>query len=60
MSCPKCKTKMVDGKAIAQTYTGVGDFGDDDIVTLSPGGPGKLVSVSKCPQCGFSTTRVSQ
>ena len=36
------------------TLTGMGDFGDDDVSTLSYGGPGKLVNCLKCPACGHS------
>ena len=57
MHCAKCNsnTEMRKGIAIAQTYTGIGDFHDGDAVsTVSPGGSGKLVAVKKCPECGHS------
>lgn len=60
--CRHCHTSMQPGVAIEQTYTaGEPDFPSDRddpnaIVTLSPGGPGKLVTCLKCPQCGWSVT----
>ena len=45
------------GKAIEQTYTGTPDFpGDTQCITMSPGGPGKIVDCLKCDQCGWSVT----
>ena len=49
---PFCE-EFEDGQALVSTLTGE----EDDLggcVTLSPGGPGKMVSVKKCPVCGFS------
>ena len=41
MKCRKCDVDMRPGKSLSQTFTGMGDFRDeDDVVTLSPGGPG--------------------
>lgn len=54
--CKQCGTEMVPRAAIQQTWRGVGDFGTIDIVTLSPGGPGKLVACYKCLECGWSMT----
>lgn len=49
---------MKAGVAIAQTFTGIGDFRDnDDVATISPGGPGEIVAVFKCPACGHSVTK---
>lgn len=59
MQCPKCNTEMQPGKAIQQTWTGgTPDFigKPETIVTMSPGGPGKLIDCEKCPSCGFSVT----
>ena len=57
MKCVKCQTEMKPGKALAQTFTGVGDFHDgDDVSTLSPGGPGRMISCWKCPGCGHSVS----
>ncbi len=49
---------MIHGQAIQQTFTsGIPDFpGDNVCITLSPGGPGKLVDVLKCRDCGHSFT----
>lgn len=61
--CKHCHTPMQPGIAIQQTYTaGEPDFpsgqGDPNaIVTLSPGGSGKLIECLKCPQCGWSVTK---
>lgn len=55
--CRKCGGTMAPSKAIEQTYTGVPDFpGDDNITTLSQGGPGVLVDCLKCRACGWSVT----
>ena len=55
--CKKCNGKMKPGKAMQQTYTGIGDFNDnDDVCTVSPGGPGKLIDCLKCEDCGWSVT----
>lgn len=47
---------MRPGIAMSQTYIGgTPDFpGDTAPVTLSPGGPGVVISVRKCPECGHS------
>ncbi|MDO4795555.1 MAG: hypothetical protein Q4A28_06395 [Brachymonas sp.] len=62
-NCKRCGASMRHGIAIEQTYTaGEPDFPSDRgdpnaIVTLSPGGPGKLIECLKCPQCGWSVTK---
>ena len=51
--CKKCQTVLQPGIAMVSTLVGE----EDDIgglVTLSPGGPGRLVDCNKCPECGFS------
>lgn len=58
MRCRKCDIEMLPGTAIQETLAGVPDFiGSNDVVTLSPGGNGKLVECLKCPQCGRSVTK---
>jgi hypothetical protein len=57
MQCKHCNIQMKPGKAILQTYTGLPDFPGKEMVTMSPGGPGKLVDCLKCPKCGFSVTK---
>jgi DNA-directed RNA polymerase subunit M/transcription elongation factor TFIIS len=57
MNCKHCNIPMQPGKAIQQTYTGIPDFIGGAVVTLSPGGPGKLVDCLKCPKCGYSVTK---
>lgn len=57
--CPRDGAELRPGIAIQQTYTaGAPDFpgpiGPDDVVTMSPGGPGRLVRCWKCPACGWS------
>lgn len=56
LTCKKCGGDMQPGQAIAQTFTGSPDFIGGEVCTVSPGGPGKLVECSKCPECGWSTT----
>lgn len=52
--CRKCGGQMKPGKAIQQTYTGMPDFPNGAVVTLSAGGPGRLVDCDKCEKCGHS------
>lgn len=53
--CRRCATPMRPGIVMTQTMTGIGDFHDlDEVVTISPGGPGELVACCKCPACGWS------
>jgi hypothetical protein len=57
IACKKCGGDMHEGKAIAQTLTGMPDFpGDKSPVTLSAGGPGVLIDCLKCSKCGWSMT----
>lgn len=53
-SCLRCGGQMKPGKAIQQTYTGIPDFPNGAVVTLSVGGPGRLVDCDKCEKCGHS------
>ena len=55
-SCRKCGGLMEPSKAIGQTYTGTPDFPGGEVVTMSPGGPGKLMDCWKCVSCGWSIT----
>lgn len=55
-TCRKCGAPMAPGIALQSTWTGTGDFGRDDVVTMSPGGSGRLVECSKCSACGWSVT----
>ena len=56
--CRKCGAEMRTGIATGQTYCGGAvDFpGDDHPSTFAAGGPGKLITCRKCPECGWSTT----
>lgn len=54
LPCKKCGGKMKVGVALEQTFTGVPDFADGEVVTMSPGGSGKLVACLKCELCGWS------
>ena len=48
---------MKPGSAIQETLTGIPDFpGDKHVVTVSPGGPGKMIDCMKCELCGWSVT----
>ena len=54
-SAPRCGGEMKPGQALESTLVGE----PDDIggcVTVSPGGPGKLVPCMKCAECGWSVT----
>lgn len=54
-SCVRCNTMLEPGKAMENTLVGIPDFiGDPYPVTVSPGGPGKLIDCLKCPTCGYS------
>ena len=55
--CKKCGGTMYPGKAIEETLMGIPDFiGCNEVVTMSPGGPGKLIDCMKCSSCGWSVT----
>ncbi len=54
--CSKCGGPMRPGKAIAQTWGGSPDFIGGEVVTMSPGGPGRLIDCLKCARCGWSVT----
>lgn len=54
MFCKKCYVPLERGQAMVSTWVGAPDFPGGAVVTLSPGGPGKLVDCLKCPKCGFS------
>jgi hypothetical protein len=52
--CPRCGVGMEPGIALVSTLTaGEPDLGGD-VATMSPGGPGRVVNVAKCPRCGHS------
>lgn len=55
--CPRCKQgKLRPGKAIEQTWVGgIGDFDmNEPGITMSAGGPGRLINCLKCDACGHS------
>jgi ssDNA-binding Zn-finger/Zn-ribbon topoisomerase 1 len=54
--CKKCGGEMGLGEAMEMTLSGVPDFPDGQVVTMSYGGPGKLVDCLKCLDCGWSVT----
>jgi hypothetical protein len=54
--CPKCSGPMEAGKAIEQTFTGSPDFTGGPVVTMSPGGTGRMIDCMKCKGCGWSVT----
>lgn len=56
LNCKRCGAEMKPGHAIAQTFYGSPDFIGGEVCTVSPGGPGKLIECSKCPECGWSVT----
>lgn len=56
-TCPRCKVGLVDGKALVSSVVAHEDFGGDagaEGATRSIGGPGRLMAVRKCPECGYS------
>jgi len=57
MLCKRCQVPLLPGKAMESTVRGIPDFpGGRCVVTLSPGGPGRLVECLKCPHCGWSVS----
>lgn len=56
--CKRCGGIMHPGIAIGQTWSaGVPDFpGQDTCITMSPGGPGRVIDCMKCEACGWSQT----
>jgi hypothetical protein len=55
--CPVCAGEMRSGQVLQSTWVGSADFaGDPHPVTVSPGGPGKMVPCMKCTLCGHSVT----
>ena len=57
IKCIKCKIPMKNGIAIQNTVVGVPDFIGGNVITLSHGGPGKIIEVLKCPECGHSISK---
>lgn len=57
--CLKCNVEKVSGQALMTTLVaGSPDFpGDERGITMSPGGPGVVVTCWKCPKCGHSVTK---
>lgn len=57
-TCRHCGGEMRPGIAMGQTYTvGAPDFpGDRHGSTMSDGGPGAVIEVRKCADCGWSVT----
>ena len=60
MECKKCKIEMTEGVALKENYTsGAPDFvgqTDDLGQTMFPAGHSNVVTVAKCPECGYSVT----
>ena len=53
--CRKCDIELVKGQALENTPYGIPDFvGDDYVCTVSMTGPPIMISVWKCPSCGYS------
>ena len=55
-TCTKCGGVMRPGIAMGQTFSGSPDFIGGDVVTVSAGGPGRLIACLKCSACGHSKT----
>lgn len=60
-ACKKCGGRMRLGSALVSTSVqAVPDFsGDPHASTFYEGGPGRLVTVSKCERCGWSVRKVA-
>lgn len=56
--CKRCNGIMRPGIAMGQTWSaGIPDFpGQDTCITMSPGGPGRVIDCMKCEACGWSQT----
>ena len=56
--CKRCGGIMRPGIAMGQTWSaGIPDFpGQDSCITMSPGGPGRVIDCMKCEACGWSQT----
>ncbi|WP_448510089.1 hypothetical protein [Immundisolibacter sp.] len=56
--CKRCCGIMRPGITMGQTWiAGIPDFpGQDACITMSPGGPGRVVDCMKCEACGWSLT----
>ncbi len=55
--CCRCTSgSMRPGVAMAETIGGMPDFVGHEVVTFSPGGPGKVIPCLKCSDCGHSET----
>lgn len=54
MGCKRCGGEMMRGIAIEQTVSGSPDFVGGPVVTMSPGGCGRLIWCQKCAKCGWS------
>ena len=54
MKCKKCKVTMKIGVALQGTPSGVPDFPNGPVCTVSMGPPYRMVSCFKCPKCGHS------
>lgn len=58
VSCARtgCAGIMRASHALQSTHAGLPDFPGGEVVTMSPGGSGKLVPCLKCSACGHSVT----
>jgi len=58
VKCRKCGGQVKQGVAIQSTLvSSIGDFHSTDYCTFSVGGPGQLIDVYKCGECGHSYSR---
>ncbi len=54
ISCPTCRAPMQRGIALVNNVSGLPDFSDGVVCTVSPDGTAYLASVMKCTACGYS------
>jgi len=58
VKCRKCGGTVKHGIAMQSTLVAsIGDFHSTDYCTFSAGGPGRLIEVYKCGECGHSYSR---
>lgn len=64
-NCPRCNIPLKPGVAIQNTTVWSRDFfGDEEAditeITMSVGGPGTVINVLRCYECGFSRDEKGQ
>ena len=56
--CKHCNTPMQnDGIALIPNFSGIPDFADGCVVTVSPDGTARQIECFKCHKCGYSISK---